>query len=178
MEVRLPFTPGMFLILIAVRGWVDHRATVRLDELWQLKNPITSSGCEPATLRLTLWCLNQLHIFNIIFSSYILGCFTWCLPFGSSEYNIYLYEFYLGPPLWSSGQSSWLQIQILRVRFPELPDFLRSSGSGTRSTQPHDYNWGATWIESSGVGSRKSRLTGVGIRCADHATHSIRKSWH
>jgi hypothetical protein len=29
---------------------------------------------------------------------------------------------------------SWLQIQRSRVRFPELPDFLRSSGSGTGST--------------------------------------------
>jgi hypothetical protein len=34
------------------------------------------------------------------------------------------------PPLWSSGQSSWLQIQRSRVRFPALPDFLRSSGCG------------------------------------------------
>jgi hypothetical protein len=29
----------------------------------------------------------------------------------------------LGPPLWSSGQSSWLQIQRSRVWFPALPDF-------------------------------------------------------
>ena len=29
----------------------------------------------------------------------------------------------LGPPLWSSGQSFWLQIQRSRVRFPALPDF-------------------------------------------------------
>jgi hypothetical protein len=28
---------------------------------------------------------------------------------------------------------------------PSLPDFLRTSGSGTGSTQPRDYNWGATW---------------------------------
>jgi hypothetical protein len=27
-----------------------------------------------------------------------------------------------------------------RVRFPALPDFLRSSGSGTGSTQPCEYN--------------------------------------
>jgi hypothetical protein len=27
-----------------------------------------------------------------------------------------------------------------RVRFPALPDFLRSSGSGTGFTQPRDYN--------------------------------------
>jgi hypothetical protein len=33
-----------------------------------------------------------------------------------------------GPPVWSSGQRS-------RVWFPALPDFLRSSGSGTGSTQ-------------------------------------------
>jgi hypothetical protein len=37
------------------------------------------------------------------------------------------------PPLWSCGQSS-------PVRFPALPDFLRSSGSGTGSTQPREYN--------------------------------------
>jgi hypothetical protein len=50
-------------------------------------------------------------------------------------------------PLWSSGQSSWLQIQRSRVRFPAPPDFLRSSGSGTGSTQPREDNWWATWME-------------------------------
>jgi hypothetical protein len=30
--------------------------------------------------------------------------------------------------LWSSGQSSWLQIQRSWLRFPMLTDFLRSSG--------------------------------------------------
>jgi hypothetical protein len=35
------------------------------------------------------------------------------------------------PPLWSSGQSSWLQIRRSQVRFPELPHFFRSSGSRT-----------------------------------------------
>jgi hypothetical protein len=36
-------------------------------------------------------------------------------------------------PLWSGGQSSW-------VRFPALPDFLRSSGSGTGSNESREYN--------------------------------------
>jgi hypothetical protein len=39
--------------------------------------------------------------------------------------------------MWSSGQhSSGLQIHRSRVRFPALPDFVRSSGSGTGSAQP------------------------------------------
>jgi hypothetical protein len=45
-------------------------------------------------------------------------------------------------PLWSNGQSSWLKVQRSRVRFPALPDFLR-----TGTTQPREYNWGATWTE-------------------------------
>jgi hypothetical protein len=56
------------------------------------------------------------------------------------------------PPLWSSGQSSWPQIQKSRVRFPALPDFLRSSGSGTSSIRPREYNWGATSKKSIGSG--------------------------
>ena len=75
------------------------------------------------------------------------------------------------PPLWSSDQSFWLQIQRSRVRSPALPDFLSSSGSGTGSTQPRKVNWGATWMKkSSGSRSRKQRLTAVGTRCADHVT--------
>ena len=46
----------------------------------------------------------------------------------------------IGPPLWSSGQSFWLQIQRSRVRFPALLDFLSSSGSGTGSTQHREVN--------------------------------------
>jgi hypothetical protein len=47
-----------------------------------------------------------------------------------------------------SGQSCWLQIQRTRVRFPALPDFLRSSGSGTWSTQPREYNWRAEKVSA------------------------------
>ena len=62
---------------------------------------------------------------------------------------IYMFD---RPPLWSGGQSFWLQIQRSRLRFPALPDFLTSSGSGTGSTQPREVNWGTTWIKSSGSG--------------------------
>jgi hypothetical protein len=43
-----------------------------------------------------------------------------------------------GPALWYSGQSSWRQIQRSQVQFQELPDFLRSNGSGMGSTQPRE----------------------------------------
>jgi hypothetical protein len=55
-------------------------------------------------------------------------------------YYNYIYDIW--PPLWSSGQSSWLQILRSRVRFPGTK---KSSGSGTGSTQPREYNWRATW---------------------------------
>jgi hypothetical protein len=48
------FPPGRFLVLISVRGWVDPRIIMRLEELVQLKNPMTSSGIEPATFRLVV----------------------------------------------------------------------------------------------------------------------------
>jgi hypothetical protein len=34
---------------------------------------------------------------------------------------------------------SWLHVQRSRVRFQALPDFLRSSESGTGSAQPREY---------------------------------------
>jgi hypothetical protein len=46
-----PLLPGTFLLLICVRGWVDHRAIVRLEIFGQLKNPIISRGMKPAKFR-------------------------------------------------------------------------------------------------------------------------------
>jgi hypothetical protein len=57
----------------------------------------------------------------------------------------------------------------VRVQFPALSHFLRSSGSGTGSTQPRNYNWGATWKKKKRLRSIKPRLRPQGIFRADHA---------
>jgi hypothetical protein len=42
-------------------------------------------------------------------------------------------------------KSSWLRIRRSRVRFLGTTRRKKSIGSGTGSTQPREYNWGATW---------------------------------
>ena len=56
------FTPKeIFLVLAAVRSWVDHRTLVWTEELCQWKTPMTPPRIEPATLRLVARCFNQLR---------------------------------------------------------------------------------------------------------------------
>jgi hypothetical protein len=44
-----PFSPRIVLVLTSVRGWVDLKATVRLEGLDQLNNPMTSLGIKTMT---------------------------------------------------------------------------------------------------------------------------------
>jgi hypothetical protein len=70
--------------------------------------------------------------------------------------------------------SSWLQIHPqIRVRIPALPDFLRSTGSGTGPTQPREY-----LEEKVAAAVYKTENISVGIRHTDHISLSIHKLWH
>ena len=49
---RPPLPPGMFLVLIITRGWVDPRAMVQSEGNMSLKSPVTPPGIHPGTVRL------------------------------------------------------------------------------------------------------------------------------
>jgi hypothetical protein len=56
---RPPLPPGMFLVLIFTRGWVDPRATERSEVNISLRNPVTPLGIDPGTVRLVAQRLNH-----------------------------------------------------------------------------------------------------------------------
>jgi hypothetical protein len=96
---------------------------------------------------ITLWSgWNGLQIFRssiIKVTTFIWNVLRWfilyLMKYGENNLNLCKINY--------RDQSFWLQIQRSRVRFPALPDILRSRGSGTGSTQPHEDNWGATWMK-------------------------------
>ena len=114
-------------VSVAVFLHVAVRSPVSILKRFSVANAPYTHSLQTHCLQYFRWCWN---------------CFDWI--FKTIKCN--------GPPLWSSGQSFWLQVQRSRFRFPALPDFLSSTGSGTGSTQPREVNWGATWIKSSGSG--------------------------
>jgi hypothetical protein len=95
--------------------------------------------------------ITYIHYCNSLYLQvYMILCQVeaWCTKQGS-RYLAYFPKLSASrPPLWSSGQSSWLQ--ILRPGFDSRHYQKKSSRSGTGSTQPREYNRGATWQESSG----------------------------
>ena len=56
---RPPLPPGMFVVLIFIRGWVDPRAAVWSEGNMSLKNPVTPPGINTGTVRLVAQRLNH-----------------------------------------------------------------------------------------------------------------------
>jgi hypothetical protein len=56
---RPPLPPGMFLVHIFTRVWVDPRAMVWPEGNTSLKNPVTPPGIDPGTVQLVAQRLNH-----------------------------------------------------------------------------------------------------------------------
>ena len=56
---RPPLPPGMFMVLIFTRGWVDPRDMEMSEGVMSLKNPVTPPGINPGTVRLVVQRLNH-----------------------------------------------------------------------------------------------------------------------
>ena len=77
-----PLPPGIFLVLIFARSWVNPRAMVRLEGNMSLKNPVTPPGIDPGIVRLVAQCLNHyattgLHWGSGSFTSYTRNQLYW-----------------------------------------------------------------------------------------------------
>ena len=56
---RPPLHPGMLLVLIFTRGWVDPSSMVQSGGNMSLKNPVTPPGINPGTVRIVAQCLSH-----------------------------------------------------------------------------------------------------------------------
>jgi hypothetical protein len=74
---------------------------------------------------ITCYSYNVVEKFIAIFAVSLLKILQKPKPFCTLCANL---SVCIRPPLWSSGQSSWLQIQMSRVWFQAVLNFLRSSG--------------------------------------------------
>jgi hypothetical protein len=93
--------------------------------------------------------------------------------FNSNLKDVYCNVF-LRPPLWSSGQSSWLQIQRSRVRFPHYQIFFWEVGGLERGLLSLVMITEQLFQGNSGSGLENRNCRLWGNCCADHATPSIR----
>jgi hypothetical protein len=95
------------------------------------------------------------HRPDVLDSSYLF--YIACLNYSSVWLNFYNHLLICFDRL--CGQSSWLQIQSSRVRFPALPDFLISSGSETGSNMaPSICRVGTNFIDRKRSLSQHSSL--------------------
>jgi hypothetical protein len=94
---------------------------------------------------------------NIFFAGWNITCYT---------FYIHLWRTWSPLLCWSEFLAT---VPEIPGSIPALPYFLRRSGSVTGSTQPREDIEEILEWKISGSGSRKSRLTTVEIRCADHA---------
>ena len=149
----------------------------------------TSSSCGSSVSHKLVHCRSMLVLLRSLFyakkKGHVIVLGSWWFLTGHLDdlpatfVCICWFRGFVRPPLWSSGQRCWLQIQRSRVRSPALLDFLSSSGSGTGSTQPREVKLRSYLnkkLAAPGSENRDYRPWGSVALTTWHP--SIRKSWH
>jgi hypothetical protein len=120
-------------------SWVEIRHPACIRMLWN-KTSHAPSNCLNLSITfesllttsrsgfLIKFCIHS-HFFHVYYIPYLSHCSYFY--YNNGEYNNCNVQDYNWPPLGSSGQRSWLQIQ--------------RSGFDSRRYQYREYNWGATW---------------------------------
>jgi hypothetical protein len=141
----------LLIVILRWRLW-SHKDTFGVDYLWSKREREKREKLKHKAnmFHVCFWCDTQFYRTSQHITAKHTRLIKFCVVPHSPVYDRRYYEVW--PPLWSSGQTSWLLTQRSRLRFPELPDFLSSSGSGTGSTQPREDKGGATWRKNSGSG--------------------------
>jgi hypothetical protein len=108
--------------------------------------------------------------------------FSVSLYYYSYSQNIYMSLRLYGPPLWSSGQSSWLQIRRPGFDSRHYQIFWgEKKGKQVVGLERGPLSLVSTTVElldrKVAASVYKTENTAVGIRHADHVALFIRKSW-
>jgi hypothetical protein len=142
----MPFE-SLATIVFSLVACLEYQSPTFVSHLTlQMQAPNISSFIWNAASRI-IWCHLALYRNYIVKNSFD-GIVSLYFKFLGSFCRQHITPIYcwILPPVWCSGQSSWLQVQRSRVWFPALAEFPRRSDSGMGSTQPREYNW-ATWME-------------------------------